>query len=91
MMLKKLSELNKNQLVRIVEIKADETTIKRLSNLGLLVGSEIKLKGKFAFKGPIALSIHGAKIAIRHSDAEKILVQKTEQETKQETEQKIEE
>lgn len=71
----------------LISLEADETGIvidlenkgvirRRLQDIGIIAGTEIKCIGKSPFGDPKAYIIRGAKIALRNSDAGKIKIQK---------------
>ena len=49
--------------------------VRRLSEMGLTPGSEIKLLRKCSFHGPIEIEIRGSSLAIGYGLAEQIFVQ----------------
>ena len=72
----KLSQLGTGETAQIVRLENVETVKRRLMDLGAVEGTEISCLFTSPSKDPRAYSIKGAVIAIRNSDAERILVAK---------------
>ena len=70
-----LQDAKRNIPVKIKSLlESDELTC-RLQELGFLPGTLIQLTNKLPFNGPIAVLVQGAKIALRHEDAARVLVE----------------
>jgi ferrous iron transport protein A len=72
--LHKLSELPLGTKGIIRKINSEEIKVGLLS-LGLTLGEQVTLSDLAPFGGPIALKLHGTKVAIRKQDAASILVE----------------
>jgi len=62
----------------VVEIGAGWTAVKRLSDLGLTVGTKIKILKKAPFFGPIEIDCRGTKLAIGRGLCRKIFIAQDE-------------
>lgn len=71
-----LSSLNANETGIVIDLENTGATRRRLQDIGIIAGTEIKCIGKSPFGDPKAYIIRGAKIALRNSDAGKIKIQK---------------
>ena len=60
--------------VEIVEIRAGRKAMRRLSDLGFLAGSIIRVLKSFS-SGPILLEVRGSRIALGRGIAMKVLVE----------------
>jgi len=69
-----LLDAKKNQCVTITSVLEDDDLSCRLHELGFLPGTDITLKNRLPFNGPLAIEVQGAKIALRYEDAKRILV-----------------
>lgn len=69
-----MSDLLVGQSARISHLASGEHIRRRLQDIGIIPGTLIKCIMKSPFGDPAAYSVRGAIIAIRRSDAEKILV-----------------
>lgn len=70
-----LADIKNRQIVTIVSIMGGRMAAKRLVDLGLTVGTDIKvLRGSF-FSGPIEIEVGGARLALGRGLASKIAVQ----------------
>lgn len=61
---------------RVRQINANGALRRRLMDLGLIVGTEVKAVRKSLSGDPILYEIRGAMIALRSEEASKILVEK---------------
>lgn len=61
---------------RIVKINMDKLIKKKLTDMGLITGTEFKVDGQAPLGDPIKITIRGYQLAIRRSDAKKIEVEK---------------
>ena len=66
-----LAELNEDLIVKEIELK--QNVRKHLENLGLTIGTSIKILAKFA--GNVIVQIKDARVAISKDVAEKIIVE----------------
>ncbi len=58
----------------VAEIRADTAEQRRLAELGILKGAEIKIKIRGTGGSPIAFAVHGVTLALRSSDCDRIFV-----------------
>lgn len=72
-----LKELNIGEVAEIIGFKNDDIPVK-LYEMGFTPGTELLLKNKAPFGGPICISIVSNKsvLALRRSEAEQILINK---------------
>lgn len=71
-----LFELGKNETGLITDILLDETTKNRLHDMGIRTGTCVKFLRKAPFGGCIEFGVLGYKMALRQSEAEKIIVER---------------
>jgi len=69
-----LIEIRDGQTGTIVSILGGRSLIKRLADLGLTTGTEIKVIGRTLFTGPVQIEACGSKLAISRGLASKIMV-----------------
>ncbi len=62
----------------IAHTKGDLAVVRRLSEMGLTPGSELRLLRKCSFHGPIEIEVRGVSLAIGYDLASEILVQPLE-------------
>ena len=67
------------QRARIKEITATGSIRRRLLDIGLVEGTEIKCVGKSPAGDPAAFSIRGAVIAIRSEDSSNVIAEITDE------------
>jgi len=70
-----LCDITDGQKVVIVSMHSGRTLTKRLADLGLTVGTEIKVIGRTLFSGPIQIEACGSRLVIGRGLASKILVE----------------
>ena len=75
-----LREMEPGQRARIKEITATGSIRRRLLDIGLVEGTEIKCVGKSPAGDPAAFSIRGAVIAIRSEDSSDVIAEITDEE-----------
>ena len=73
-----LSDLKPNQKAVVEKINADKGMHRRLLDIGLTPGTEVKCVGKSPLNDPSAYLIRGAVIALREKDAKGGAVRKEE-------------
>lgn len=66
------AELQKQYLIQ--DLIGDSYKVHRLLELGFIVGEEIKIIQKILFGDPLIVEIQGARIALRKTEAECILI-----------------
>jgi len=69
-----LSDVTKNQVVKISALPDDETLAAQLLEQGFTLRTEVALAHKAPFNGPIAYRLHNTKISIQRSVAQQIQV-----------------
>lgn len=71
-----MDQLPLNSNGRIININMDSLLIKRkLTDMGLIKGTEFKVEGQAPLGDPIRINLRGYNLAIRKSDAKNILVE----------------
>lgn len=73
-----LLSLKKGEKAKIFELKNSGDIKRRLQDIGLIKGTEVKCSFISPLGDPTAYLIKGALIAIRSEDAEKIITQREE-------------
>ena len=71
---KTLAEIQIGQRVEVVGLLVKGSTRRRLLDLGLLPGTEVRAVMKSPLETPIAYDIRGSLLALRLEDASKIVV-----------------
>ncbi len=69
-----LEKLPQNQTAEVVSIAGGRASAKRLADLGLNQGMQIKILSKAIFRGPLEIEINGSKLILGRGLAAKILV-----------------
>lgn len=69
-----LSSLSPGESGTIKKIKPDCSLYRRLLDLGLVPGTDVTCVLKSPFGDPVAYSVRGALIAIRHEDTSNIIL-----------------
>lgn len=72
----KLSELNKSDFVKVVNISGDEDFINRLASFGVLEDSELKVIQFSLAKNTMEIDCEGTSLALRLKEANQIEVEK---------------
>lgn len=62
----------KGQIGKITEIKADGELGRRLRDMGLVPGMEIKMQGRAPLKDPVAIRLAGYTLTLRNNEADYI-------------------
>ena len=70
----KLSDLNKGEKARILDVSSQEIPIKLLE-MGCLPGNSVRLIQQAPFQGPIYIEINGSHVAIRKETAKLIEIE----------------
>jgi DtxR family Mn-dependent transcriptional regulator len=70
-----LIELKDGQTGIIVSLLGGKNLTKRLADLGLKTGTEVKVIGRTLFSGPIQIEVRGSRLVIGAGLASKILVE----------------
>ncbi|MEW9701301.1 ferrous iron transport protein A [Paenibacillus sp. SI8] len=72
----RLTETGIDQTVRISDLAGAHALVrKRLSDLGIIEGTMVCMKKYLPFKGPCTIDAGGLWIALRHREANRILVE----------------
>ena len=70
-----LTDLKDGQRAIIISILGGKTSTKRLADLGLTPGAEIKVLRKTLFSGPLQVEVRGSKLVLGRGLASKIIVE----------------
>lgn len=70
----KLSDLNKGEKAKIIDVSSQEIPIKLLE-MGCLPGNSVRLIQEAPFQGPIYIEINGSHVAIRKETAKLIEIE----------------
>jgi ferrous iron transport protein A len=73
--IKLLSALPVGKSAKIVEISASAPLKRRLADLGIIKGANIKAILSAPFGNPVAYGVCGTLIALRKTDSDKILIE----------------
>lgn len=77
-----LRQLDLNQRARIVSLKAKGELGRRIRDMGLVPGVEIRVIGRAPLKDPVALRIQDFTLSLRNNEADYILVEPLSSEEK---------
>jgi len=70
-----LREMQENQTGTIVSIKAAGELGRRIRDMGLIPGKEIRVQGKAPLYDPVSLRIMGFTLTLRNNEADQIQVE----------------
>ncbi len=70
-----LTEVKEGQTGIIVSVLSGRKLLKRLADLGITTGTEIKVSRKSLFSGPVQIEVCGSKLVLGRGLASKILVE----------------
>jgi ferrous iron transport protein A len=70
-----LTEIKDGQTGTIISVLGGKMLTKRLADLGITSGSEIKVIGRTLFSGPVQIEINGSRLVIGKGLASKIIVE----------------
>ncbi len=70
-----LREMQENQTGTIVSIKAAGELGRRIRDMGLIPGKEIRVQGKAPLYDPVSLRIMGFTLTLRNNEADHIQVE----------------
>ncbi len=70
-----MRQMKKNQLGVISAIRADGEMGRRIRDMGLVPGTEIKIQGRAPLNDPVALRLLGFTLTLRNSEADYIDVE----------------
>lgn len=68
-------QMRENKKGKVLEIVAGESLQNRLMSLGIYKGREITKLSHFALKGPVAVKVGRAVLALGHGMASKIIIE----------------
>lgn len=71
-----MDEIPVNSNGRIININMDSLLKRKLTDMGLVKGTEFKVDGQAPMGDPIKINLRGYNLAIRKNDAKKIQVEK---------------
>ena len=75
----KLRQMNDNQAGTIAAIKVAGDLGRRIRDMGMVPGTEIKVQGRAPLYDPVALRVRGATLTLRNNEADYIEVEVEEQ------------
>ena len=71
----KLRQMSDNQEGTIVAIKVAGDLGRRIRDMGMVPGTEIKIQGRAPLYDPVALRVRGATLTLRNNEADHIVVE----------------
>lgn len=74
-----LRNLRVNEKARIRSITANGEMSRRLRDMGLVPGIEVKVVGRAPLKDPVALRVRDFTLTLRNNEADGIMVEKMEE------------
>lgn len=72
-----LTHLKRNETAEIISVLGGTNANKRLSDLGLIHGTKVKLLRKAPYKGPIEIQFRSTRLILGYGLASKIQVKKS--------------
>lgn len=69
-----LTELEDGQKGTIISVHGGKNLIKRLADLGLTYGTELKVIRRTLFSGPVQIEVSGSRLVLGRGLASKIIV-----------------
>jgi Fe2+ transport system protein FeoA len=75
MTVKKLNELKKGDLGKVIKISGGGSVHQRLMDMGLITGSEVEMQGVAPLGDPIKIRVKGYNLSLRKSEAACISVE----------------
>ena len=73
-----MRQMSKNQSGTITSIRANGEMGRRIRDMGLIPGAEIKIQGKAPLNDPVALRVMGFTLTLRNNEADYIEVEVNE-------------
>ena len=70
-----LRQMSDNQAGTIVAIKVAGDLGRRIRDMGMVPGTEIKIQGRAPLYDPVALRVRGATLTLRNNEADHIVVE----------------
>lgn len=74
-----LRTLAVNEKARITSIDASGEISRRLRDMGLVPGTEVKVIGRAPLKDPVALRLRDFTLTLRNNEADCIMIEKVEE------------
>jgi len=74
-----LRTLAVNEKARIVSVVASGEISRRLRDMGLVPGTEVKVVGRAPLKDPVALRLRDFTLTLRNNEADCIMIEKVEE------------
>jgi len=74
-MIVNLRQLAQGQQARIVSVNAGGELGRRIRDMGLVPGAEIRVVGRAPLKDPVALRVKGFTLSLRNNEADHITVE----------------
>jgi ferrous iron transport protein A len=71
-----LRQLKRNQRARVISVTAMGELGRRIRDMGLVPGSELKVIGKAPLKDPVALKLKDFTLTLRNNEADHIMVER---------------
>jgi Fe2+ transport system protein FeoA len=72
---KNLNDVEDGSTTKIAAVLGGKVLTKRLADLGLVTGAEIKVLGRTLFAGPIQVEVCGSRLVLGQGLASKIMVE----------------
>ena len=70
-----MRQMRTNQNGSIIQVKANGELGRRIRDMGLVPGTEIKIQGRAPLKDPVALRVKGFTLTLRNKEADFIDVE----------------
>ena len=70
-----MRQMKNNQNGSIIQVKASGELGRRIRDMGLVPGTEIKIQGRAPLKDPVALRVMGFTLTLRNKEADYIEVE----------------
>ncbi len=75
MKMKRLSSVNPGEVVRVLKVEGDTKLKKRLLDMGIISGTEIRVVRNAPLKDPVEFELRGYKLSLRKNEAEFVFVE----------------
>ncbi|RLG57765.1 MAG: ferrous iron transport protein A [Candidatus Hydrothermarchaeota archaeon] len=73
--MKRLSNAKVGEVVRVLKVEGDAKLKKRLLDMGIISGTEIRVVRNAPLKDPVEFELRGYKLSLRKNEAEFVLVE----------------
>ena len=70
-----MRQMKKNQNGSIIRVRANGEMGRRIRDMGLVPGTEVKIQGRAPLKDPVALRVMGFTLSLRNNEADYIEVE----------------